>query len=81
MMDNRVLLCIHSASQDQIQMAFDYWAGSIKDGEWVWTEPVKGIASRYNLKDSALLQKVREAATAFDLSTRCSSADHDIPRC
>lgn len=78
--DNRLLLCIDFASQDQIQMAFDYWAGTIKDGEWVWAEPVKGIASRYNLKDSALLQKVREAATAFDLSTRCTSASHDVPR-
>lgn len=78
--ENRLLLCIHSASQDQIQMAFDYWAGSIKDGGWVWVESVKEIASRYSLKDSAVLQRVREAATAFDLSTRCSSADHDIPR-
>lgn len=78
--DNYLLLCIHCASQDQIQMAFDYWAGSIKDGEWEWTEPVKGIASRYGLKGSVLLQKVREGATAFDLSTRCSSAHHDIPR-
>jgi hypothetical protein len=46
----------------------------------VWVESVKGIASRYNLKDSALLHKVREAATAFDLSTRCSSAGHHVPR-
>ena len=80
MTDNRLLLCIHAETQEQIQMAFDYRAGSEKDGEWVWAEPVKEIASRYNLKDSALLQKVRGAATAFDLSTRCSSGGHDIPR-
>src|SRR5579871_5383527 len=78
--DNRLLLCFHSASQDQIQMAFDYWAGSIKDGGWVWAEPVKDIASRYSLKDSAVLQKVREAATAFDVRVRCSSTSHDVPR-
>src|ERR1035437_5971502 len=78
--DNRLLLCIHSVSQEHIQMALDYWAGSIKDGGWVWVESVKEIASRYSLKDSAVLQKVRETATAFDLSTRCISADHDIPR-
>lgn len=34
----------------------------------------------HNLKDSALLQMVREAATAFDVSTRCSSATQDTPR-
>jgi hypothetical protein len=78
--NNRLLLCINVASQDKIQMAFDYWAGSIKDGEWVWGETVKEIAGRYNLKDSPLIRKVRETATAFDLSTRCSSADHRIPR-
>jgi len=61
-------------------MAFDYWAGYIKDSAWVWAEPVREIALRYRLKDSVLLQKVREAATAFDLSTRCSSPDHDMPR-
>lgn len=79
-MGNRLLLCIHYASQEHIQMAFDYWAGSIKEGDWVWVESVKEIALRYSFKDSAVLQKVREAATAFDLSTRCSSADHDTPR-
>ncbi len=68
------------ASQDKIKMASDYWAGSIKDGGWVWVESVRNVASRCSLKDSAVLQKVREAATAFDLSTRCISADHDIPR-
>jgi len=78
--ENGLLLCIHFASQNQIQMAFDYWAGSIKDGEWVWAEQVKEIASRYGLKDSALLQKVREVATAFDVNTRCSSTSHDVPR-
>jgi len=77
--DNRLLLCIRSASQEYIQMAFDYWAGSLKDGDWVWAEPVREIALRYGLKDSALLQKVREAATAFDLSTRCSSANDNMP--
>ena len=61
-------------------MAFDYWAGSLKGGEWAWVEPVREIALRYSLKDSVLLQRVREAATAFDLSTRCSSAGHDVPR-
>jgi len=75
-----LLLCFRTESQEQVQLALDYWAGSIKDGEWVWAEPVKGIASRYSVKDSVLLQKVREAATAFDLSTRCSFADHGIPR-
>ena len=66
MMGNRLLLCIHYASQEHIQMAFDYWAGSIKEGDWVWVESVKEIALRYSFKDSAVLQKVREAATAFD---------------
>jgi hypothetical protein len=80
MIGSRLLLCIHSASQDQIQMAFDYWARSRKSGEWGWTETVKEIASRYNLGSSALLQEVREAVTAFDLSTRCSSCDFGIPR-
>lgn len=80
MTEIRLLLCVHAECHEQIQMAFDYWAGSEKDGEWVWAEPVKEIASRYNLKDSTLLQKVREAATAFDLHTRCNSAEHDIPR-
>ncbi len=80
MTDIRLLLCLHVESQEHIQMAFDYWAGCVKDGKWVWAEPVTGIASRYNFKDSSLLQTVREAATAFDLTTRCSSAEHDIPR-
>lgn len=55
--DNRLLLCILSSSQEQIQMAFDYWAGSMKDGEWVWAEAVREIALRYSVKDSALLKK------------------------
>jgi hypothetical protein len=78
--DNRLFLCINFAPQDHIQMAFDYWAGSIKDGQWVWAEAVKDIASRYRLKDSAVLQKVRETATAFDVRVRCSSTCHDVPR-
>ena len=78
--DKRLLLCIHSTSQAQIQMAFDYWARCKKDGEWRWAETVKEIALRYSLKDSALLQTVRETVTAFDLSTRCTSSDHGIPR-
>jgi hypothetical protein len=78
--DNRLLLCIHSEFQDKIQMAFDYWAGTIKEGEWAWAEPVKQIALRYDIKESTLLQCVREAATSFDLRTRCCSADHDTPR-
>jgi hypothetical protein len=76
----RLLLCLHAESQEHVQMAFDYWAGTIKDGEWEWAETVKGLALRHNLKDSAVLQKVREVATAFDLSTRCTSANHDVPR-
>jgi hypothetical protein len=80
MPNTRLLLCLRAESQEHVQMALDYWAGFIEDGVWVWTETVKQIASRYNLKDSILLQSVREAATAFDLSTRCSSEDHDTPR-
>ena len=80
LMDSRLILCLHAESQEQIWMALDYWARSLKDGEWVWAEPVREIASRYKLKDSVLLQRVREAATAFDLGTRCSFPGHDFPR-
>jgi hypothetical protein len=66
-----LLLCFHTGSTEQVQLALDYWAGSVRDGEWVWSEPVKEIAARNGLKNAPLLQVVRRAATAHDVSARC----------
>lgn len=68
-----LLLCFHTRSTaEQIQLALDYWAGSVQHGDWIWSEAVKEIAARSGVKNASLVQVVRQTASAHNLSVRCA---------
>ena len=62
-----------SSDQEAFALAASYWRGENVKGKWVWSETVASICQRYGLSSSAVLNVIRQHATAYDVSKICDT--------
>src|ERR1700682_124658 len=71
----RIFLCFHSAKHSEIELALNYWDTN-PEGDWRITS--QELADLTGSRKHKILELVRQAATAYDMTIRCM--DCQVPR-
>lgn len=64
-----IILCFQTGDSSAIDLALQYWD---RNREGQWSRTVKEIADRIGKRKNAIAKLVREAAVAYDMSSRCT---------
>jgi hypothetical protein len=72
----QICLCFEATDQAEIQIALEYWAFDRESG---WQLTVKQIADRVGERKHRIADRVRSAATAFNLDVRCELCGAPLP--